>query len=51
MGIRAFLASHLLTNRETSALFHDGAAKARLASQIGVNFNRRLVISSRRSAA
>jgi hypothetical protein len=34
MGIRAFLASDLLINRETSAPFHDGAAKARLASPL-----------------
>ena len=31
MGIRGFLAGDLLTNRETSARFHDGAAEARLA--------------------
>jgi hypothetical protein len=29
MGIRGFLAGDLLTNRETSARFHDGAAEAR----------------------
>jgi hypothetical protein len=28
MGIRGFLAGDLLTNRETSARFHDGVAEA-----------------------